>query len=118
MKKAVIIIRSNLYRKTVEELEKKGFYAFSSVNVLGRGNMRVEFSIADGSLLNDIKGTHRFMTKKMIIVYINDDDEALLAETVIKLNRTGQQGDGKIFIIPVNRAVRLRTGEENEDVLV
>lgn len=117
MKKAVIIIRPHLYRKTVDALEQKGFYAFSAITVLGRGKKRVEFSVADGSQLSDA-GIHRFMTKKMLLVYINDDDEKLLVDTVMKSNQTGQQGDGRIFIIPLKRAVRLRTGEENEDVLV
>lgn len=118
MKKAMIIIRPERYRQTKEALEQEGFSAFSVMNVLGRGKKSVEFSAGDGSCNNEASSYHRLMTKKMIIVYINDEDESRLSGTVIKVNKTEQEGDGKIFVLPVKRSIRIRTGEENEDVLV
>lgn len=118
MKKAMIIIRPERYRQTKEALEQEGFSAFSVLNVLGRGKKLVEFAAGDGSKINEMDNYHRLMTKKMIIVYINDEDEDRLCETVINVNKTEQEGDGKIFIIPVKRSIRIRTGEENEDALV
>jgi nitrogen regulatory protein PII len=40
-----------------------------------------------------------------------------VVETIIKVARTGSIGDGKIFILPVEDAVRIRTGESGEEVL-
>lgn len=118
MKKAVIIIRPERYRQTKEVLEQEGFSAFSVMNVLGRGKKPVEFSAGDGSYNNGVGSYHRLMTKKMIIIYLNDEDESRLSGTVIKVNQTEQEGDGKIFVLPVKRSIRIRTGEENEDALV
>jgi len=117
MKKVMIIIRPERYRETKEALEQAGFSAYSVMSVLGRGKKLVEFLAGDGSHDNQTASYHRLMTKKMIMVYINDEDERLLSETVIKINKTDQEGDGKIFVVPVTRSVRVRTGEENEDAL-
>lgn len=114
----MIIIRPERYRQTKEALEQEGFVAFSVMNVLGRGKKSVAFASGDGSHKDETGSYHRLMTKKMIIVYINDEDEIRLSRTVIKVNNTGQEGDGKIFVLPVRRSIRIRTGEENEDALV
>lgn len=118
MKKVMIIIRPEKYRQTKEALEKEGFSAFSVMNVQGRGKRSVEFSAGDGSNSDGTERYHRFVTKKLLIVYINDEDERRLSETVIGVNKMGQAGDGKIFVSPIKRSIRIRTGEENEDALV
>jgi nitrogen regulatory protein PII len=41
----------------------------------------------------------------------------MVVETILKHARTGEIGDGKIFVVPVEEAIRIRTGEEGEDVL-
>jgi nitrogen regulatory protein PII 2 len=117
MKKAIIIIRPNCYRKTIESLKEAGFNAFSSVNVQGRGKKSVMFTAADDSE-NSGTNIHRFMTKKMIVIYLNDIDEKAIVNTVLSTNKRGNEGDGKIFIIPLQTALRIRTGEKNEDAIV
>lgn len=118
MKKVMIIIRPEKYRQTKEALEQEGFSAFSMLNVRGRGKQQVEFSAGDGSPNNKNDCGHRLMTKKLISIYINDEDESRLSRTVINVNKTDQQGDGKIFVLPLKRSIRIRTGEENEDALI
>lgn len=120
MKKVMIIIRPERYRQTKEVLEQEGFYAFSAVNVLGRGKKSVGFSAGDGShtQTEETVNYHRLMMKKMLIIYIADEEENRLIGTVTQVNQTEQAGDGKIFVLPVKRTLRIRTGEENEDALV
>ncbi len=118
MKQVTIIIRPERYGQTKTALEQEGFGALSMLNVLGRGKNPVVCSAGDGSRIEDGEGSHRFMTKKMIMVYINDEDEKRFCEAVIKVNQTGQPGDGKIIVSPVKRSIRVRTGEENENALV
>jgi len=48
---------------------------------------------------------------------VEDKDKSLVIETILKHARTGDVGDGKIFVLPVEEAVRVRTGEEGADVL-
>ncbi|ADY55154.1 nitrogen regulatory protein P-II [Syntrophobotulus glycolicus DSM 8271] len=118
MKKVMIIIRPEKYRYTKEILEQEGFDAYSVVNVLGRGKKQVEFSLGDEIHSTGDKNDHRLITKKLITIYINDEEEEKLCSTVIRSNQTEQAGDGKIFVVPVKRSIRVRTGEENENVLI
>ena len=48
---------------------------------------------------------------------VEDKDVGLVKETVLRHARTGNVGDGKLFVLPVEDAVRIRTGEEGEEVL-
>ncbi|OYV42385.1 MAG: transcriptional regulator, partial [Halothiobacillus sp. 20-53-49] len=53
---------------------------------------------------------------KLEIVVADEQVDAVL-DAIIKSAHSGKIGDGKIFVFPVERAVRIRTGEENEDAL-
>jgi nitrogen regulatory protein PII 2 len=118
MKKAVIIIRPNMYHQTKAVLEKTGFNAFSAMNVYGRGKAAVKFTSANANEQKQSTDYHRFIAKKMIVIVINDDDEAKLVKAIIDTNRTNHAGDGKIFIIPVTKSIRIRTGESGVEALV
>jgi nitrogen regulatory protein PII len=48
---------------------------------------------------------------------VDDADAALVTQTILRHARTGEVGDGKIFLLPVEGAVRIRTGEEGPEVL-
>jgi nitrogen regulatory protein PII 2 len=48
----------------------------------------------------------------MITIVVKDDEVEGIVEAIIKTNQTGKPGDGKIFVLPVADAVRVRTGEK------
>ena len=48
---------------------------------------------------------------------VEDKDKSVVVETILKHARTGEVGDGKIFVLPVEEAIRIRTGEGGEEVL-
>ena len=48
---------------------------------------------------------------------VADDDVQAIVDTVLKHARTGSVGDGKLFIMPVEEAYRIRTGEQGEETL-
>ena len=50
-------------------------------------------------------------------IVVADHDVGLVTEAILKHARTGDVGDGKIFILPVEDAIRIRTGEQGEKVL-
>ena len=54
--------------------------------------------------------------KLKIEVVVDDKDKGVVVETILKHARTGDVGDGKIFVLPVEEALRIRTGEEGETV--
>ena len=55
-----------------------------------------------------------FLPKVMIEVVVGDGDVDRCVEAIVKAARTGKIGDGKIFVTPVERVVRIRTGEEDD----
>ncbi|MBP2681224.1 MAG: family nitrogen regulator [Candidatus Krumholzibacteriota bacterium] len=58
-----------------------------------------------------------FLPKTKVEIVVPDDKVEQIIEVIQKVARTGQVGDGKIFIIPVEDAVRIRTGESGEGAL-
>ena len=55
--------------------------------------------------------------KLKLEVVVEDKDKPVVVETILKHARTGEVGDGKIFVLPVEEAIRIRTGEGGEPVL-
>ena len=48
---------------------------------------------------------------------VDDGDAPLIVDTILRHARTGSVGDGKIFLLPVEEAIRIRTGERGEDTV-
>ena len=60
----------------------------------------------------------RYVPKRMISLVVPDEDASLVVESIMKVNKTGQIGDGKIFVCPIEEAVRVRTKETGEDAIL
>ena len=58
-----------------------------------------------------------FLPKVRIEIVVPSDRTDLIVETIVKVAQTGKIGDGKVFVLPVTKAVRIRTGEVNEVAL-
>ena len=58
-----------------------------------------------------------FVPKIQLSVCVNDDEAPKAIESIVAAARTGEVGDGKIFVFPVGQVVRIRTGETNEQAL-
>ena len=58
-----------------------------------------------------------FLPKIRIDLVVRDEDVDEVVDTIVEAGHTGQVGDGKIFILPVEDAIRIRTGEAGEDIL-
>ena len=58
-----------------------------------------------------------YLTKVKIELVVNDEDVDPIIERIVDAARTGEVGDGKIFVTPVSGAVRIRTGESDEAAL-
>ena len=58
-----------------------------------------------------------FLPKIRLDLVVRDEDVDTVINAIIDAGRTGQVGDGKIFVIPVEDAIRIRTGEAGEDIL-
>jgi len=58
-----------------------------------------------------------YLTKIKLEMIVKDSDVEPIVQRIVEAARTGEVGDGKIFVSPVGRAIRIRTGEENEAAL-
>ena len=56
----------------------------------------------------------RYIPKRLVWLWLHEEDVPKTIQAILKVNKTGQIGDGKIFICPAEDAVRLRTGDRGE----
>ncbi|WP_290898366.1 P-II family nitrogen regulator [Ferroglobus sp.] len=109
MKKIEAIIRPERFEKVKEELERKGFVSMTVTEVRGRGEQKgITLQFRGRAIEVDL------LHKIKIEIVAKDEDVEEIVETIINAARTGKYGDGKIFVIPVERVIRIRTGEEND----
>jgi nitrogen regulatory protein PII 2 len=127
VKEVVAIIRMNMVNKTKEALLKEGIAAVTCRKVVGRGRKKVDFSIIggiidDGSIESsnvgeNISEMHRLIPKRMLELFVKDEDVEKVINTIMEINSHGNPGDGKIFVMNVFEAVRIRTGEVGTDAI-
>jgi|SRR6476619_5754630 nitrogen regulatory protein PII len=112
MKKIEAYIRHEAFEPIRTELLDRGFPSLSITEAKGSGRQRGIVEQYRGSTL-----TVNVRPKLKIEVVVDDKDKGLVVETILRHARTGNVGDGKIFVLPVEEAIRIRTGEEGEEVL-
>jgi len=112
MKKIEAYVRHEAFEPIRAELLDRGFPSLSIVEAKGSGRQEGIVERYRGSVLTvNVRPTLK------LEVVVEDKDKSLVVETILKYARTGEVGDGKIFVLPVEEAVRIRTGEEGEAVL-
>ena len=112
MKKIEAFIRHEAFEPIRTELLDKGFPSLSILEAKGSGRQKGIVEHYRGSTL-----TVNVRPKLKIEVVVDDKDKGLVVETILKHARTGDVGDGKIFVSPVEEAIRIRTGEGGQEVL-
>ena len=118
MKEIMIIVRPRRYFKTKEILSENRFYAMSTKEVLGRGKNTVKYMSADEKQTYNAAYENSLVSKKMIEMVVRDEDVDKIIELVLQVNKTGNEGDGKIFVLPMNNSYRIHTGESGNDALI
>ena len=112
MKKIEAIIREEKLDGVKAALESYGYFGMTVSEVNGRGRQ-------GGLVLQWRVGEYKvdLLPKIKIEVVVLDEDVARLLNAITSVTRTGEIGDGKLFVIPVENAVRVRTGEEGDDAI-
>ncbi|GAB6174354.1 P-II family nitrogen regulator [Paradesulfitobacterium aromaticivorans] len=109
MKKVEAIIRPGKLDEIKEALSTEGIYGLTVSNVLGCGRQKGYIQIYRGQEV-----IIQLLPKvKLEIVTLDESVEQIIG-IISKIAKTGQVGDGKIFVYPVEEAVRLRTGDRGE----
>ena len=101
MKMIRAIIRPEREEIVMEALEAKGFPSLTKVDVLGRGKQK---GVQVGGTVYDE------LAKTMVLVVVEDDKVEEAVSAICEGSRTGNYGDGKIFVTPVDQAYTIRTG--------
>ena len=112
------VIRPGKDRDTKKALSKLGCLAMTTTRAHGRGKQRgLRYSTA-----SNVAGTPqfvmmRYLPKKILYLVVNDAIAKAATQIIIRVNQTGQPGDGKIFVSKINEACRIRTDERGEAAL-
>jgi len=112
MKKIEAFIRNESFEAVRMDLLDKGFPSLSISEAQGSGRQKGITEQYRGSEL-----TIHLRPKLKLEMVVDDKDVSVIVEAILKHARTGQVGDGKIFVLPVEAAIRIRTGEDGELVL-
>ncbi|AFA47586.1 P-II family nitrogen regulator [Acetobacterium woodii] len=125
MKEVMAIIRQNKVNQTKEALVKDGYPAFTCLKVLGRGKKTIDLSIVQdivdagempiSTVGEALTEPTRLIPKRFFTLIVEDEDVDKVVSIIIDTNQTGNPGDGKIFVIPIEESIRVRSGEKNAD---
>lgn len=112
MKKVEMIVRPEMMEKVKEIVENVGAGGMTVTSVLGCGAQKGKKEVYRGTEM-----VINLLHKLKIEVVVPDDKADALVEAVCAGIKTGEVGDGKIFILPVEDAVRVRTQERGNAAL-
>ena len=112
MKKIEAIIRPFKLEEVKEALVEEGVRGLTISEVRGYGRQKGHTETYRGS-----EYRIEFVPKIKIEVIVGDSQVEKIVDTILKAGKTGQVGDGKIFIYNVEDVVRIRTGESGKDAL-
>jgi nitrogen regulatory protein PII 2 len=138
MKEITAIIRRDKLPETKKVLEELGYPSLTIQSVEGRGKQKgamcaeMDSEMPDSfctavkltptpsayALEHTLPKVALYVPKRMITIVVPDDVVTKVVQAIIKVNQTGKHGDGKIFVSPIEAAVRVRTGEKDEEAIL
>lgn len=109
MKKIEAVVRTEKLKNIKDALAEAGLIGLTAYEVKGRGRQK-------GLVLSHRTSEYRvdMLPKMKIEMVVKDEDVDKVIEILVAAGKTGVIGDGKIFVIPVEEVIRLRTGERGE----
>jgi nitrogen regulatory protein PII 2 len=131
MKEITAIIRRDKLPETKTVLEQLGYPSLTIQSVDGRGKQRgamcaeMDSEMPDSfctavklrptpssyALEHTLPKVAMYVPKRLLTIVVPDDVVTKIVKEIVKINKTGKPGDGKIFVSPIDGAVRVRTGE-------
>ncbi len=111
LKEVIAFVRPRMANHTKEELLEQGFPSVTWMPVSGRGRQ--------GGLAYPEAGTARvpYLPKCLLMLVVQECDLGRAIAVIVRVNRTGEIGDGMIFVAPVGDVRRIRTGERGAEAL-
>ncbi len=123
MKEVIAVVRINMMNQTKQALTDAGIDAFFVHEAQGRGKGLANPKILEGAsqgyeeaaVLLGANG--QLYPKRMVTAVVKDNEVKDVVQALISVNQTGKPGDGKIFVVPLKDAVRVRTGEKGSKAI-
>ena len=112
MKLIKSIIKPFKLEDVKDSLSEIGVEGMTVIEAKGFGRQKGHTEIYRGS-----EYTIDFLPKVVIEVVVPDDIVDNVIDTIVKAAKSEKIGDGKVFVLPVEQAVRIRTGEQGEEAL-
>ncbi len=137
MKEITAVIRRDKLPETKKVLEELGYPSLTIQSVEGRGKQKGAMCAEMDSEMPDsfctavkLKPTPSsyalehtlpkialYVPKRLLTIVVPDDVVTKIVKEIIKVNKTGKPGDGKVFVSPIERALRVRTGETGGEAI-
>jgi len=111
MKRIEAIVRPSALRSMLEALRTAGYPGVTSFEVQGHGKQK---GVTESYRGQSVEG---LLPKIMVMLVVPDKQVAKTLRVICTVARTGEIGDGKIFVSPVANAIRIRTGQKGEAAL-
>ena len=112
MKLIKAIIKPFKLEEVKDALAEVGVEGMTVSEVKGFGRQKGHTEIYRGS-----EYTVAFLPKVKIEVAISDDVVSKVVDTIVSASQTGKIGDGKVFVLPIEEAVRIRSGEKGDEAV-
>jgi nitrogen regulatory protein P-II 2 len=106
MKYIIAVIQPDLLDDVLQALEDKQIHLVTVSNVLGRGRQK-----GISEVYRSHKEAGSLLKKVQIEIAVNDEYVKPATEAIMKAAKTGNVGDGKIFVMDLQQCIRIRTGE-------
>ena len=113
MNKVEAIIRPEKLETVKNALTEAGYVGMNTVNVTGRGNQRGVVHMGRGAQAIEID----MLPKIKVELVVKSEDTDRVCNIIMDAARTGNIGDGKIFVSPISGVYRVRTGERDNEAI-
>lgn len=124
MKMIMAIIRIDKMNETKKALTEAGITSMTATGkVFGRGKGFWDAKVMEGAkkdmpeALTHLGKEPRLRPQRVLNIAVSDHNVQLTIDTIIEVNQTPAPGDGKIFVLPLDDALRVRTGETGTTIL-
>lgn len=134
MKEITAIIRRDKLPETKKAIEEIGYPSLTIQSVEGRGKQRgamcaeMDYEMPETfctavklkptpssyALEHTLPKVALYVPKRMLSIIVPDEAVENIVQGIMRVNKTGKRGDGKIFVASIESAIRIRTGEEDE----
>lgn len=106
MVEIIAIVRPNKTQATKRALIEAGCPGYTCQKVMGRGKKNVKIHLNDGSLIKT-----KLISKRFFIIIVEENKADEVVRKIMEVNHTGEPGDGKIFVSPVDSTYSVRKGK-------